>query len=186
MKRQDRPRNMQEIIPFLLCVEPAIYQHLIAGLCALRLYIDEIKDDLLEEFCRQTGASANILEETKVIHEVLLKLIDEVNNLKWPIELVIYRTYGMPKISKPKELKGLKPVFSLVFRKHKNQVFFLEGDVYVYFYDLFSKAHRFPDAEDAGLSIPALSRKYPDVIKNRSMKFIYADNWSTILDRNEG
>lgn len=105
------------------------------------------------------------------------------------VELVVYRIYGQPKIHKPKELKGIKPSFSLPLNSsgRKNQVYIKDKDVWVYFFDLFSREHAFPDPEDAGLPTAALRRKYPDVLKAGGReKFIYPDSWATILDRNEG
>lgn len=104
-------------------------------------------------------------------------------------ELVAYRIYSQPKIQKPRKLCRLSPAFSLILNKskRKNHVYIVGDDVYVYFFDLFSRAHGFPDPKDMELPTSALQRKYPDEFKSvRREKFIYADGWSTILDRNEG
>lgn len=104
-------------------------------------------------------------------------------------KLVVCRIYGQPKIHKPKELRRCKPAFSMTLNAsgRKNHIFLLEGDVYVYFFDLFSREHGFPDPEDMALPYPALREKYPDELHKGSRdKFCYADSWPTILDRNEG
>lgn len=104
-------------------------------------------------------------------------------------ELVIYRIHGQPKIHKPRELCRQKPVFSMTLNAsgRKNHIYIIENDVYVYFFDLFSKEHGFRDPEDMALPTSALQRKYPEEFKRvRKEKFIYADTWARILDRNEG
>ena len=104
------------------------------------------------------------------------------------VELDVYRVWGQPKIHKPSALKGIKPTFTILFRKRKNQVYILGKDIYVYFFDLFSRPHGFPDAEDMALPLSALQKKYPDYFNNiiKNERFLYADTWATILDRNEG
>ena len=104
-------------------------------------------------------------------------------------ELFSYRVYGQPKISKPKELKGIKPAFSRTLNKSRRKchVFIKNNDVYVYFFDLFSREMTFPEAEDASLPTSALVRKYPErfTVKIKE-KFIYPDGWCSIRERNEG
>lgn len=104
-------------------------------------------------------------------------------------ELVVYRIYGQPKIHKPAALKGVKPTFPLRQNKspRKNQIYIVAQDVYVYFFDLFSRQHAFPDPVDMSLPVSALQRKYPELFSHRVReKFIYADTWVSIFDRNEG
>lgn len=104
------------------------------------------------------------------------------------VELYVYRVWGQPKIHKPSILKGISPTITMLFRKRKNKVYILDTDVYIYFFDLFSRPHGFPKEEDMALPLSALQKKYPDYFKGvtKKEKFIYADTWATILDRNEG
>ena len=60
------------------------------------------------------------------------------------VELDVYRVWGQPKIHKPSALKGIKPAFTILFRKRKNQVYILGKDIYVYFFDLFLVHTVFP------------------------------------------
>lgn len=104
-------------------------------------------------------------------------------------ELVTYRIYGQPKIHKPVALKGVKPAFSLRLNKspRKNQIYIVAQDVYVYFFDLFSRPHAFPEPVDMSLPASALQRKYPELFRHNSRKkFVYDDCWATFIDRNEG
>lgn len=105
------------------------------------------------------------------------------------VDLSAYRVYGQPRISKPKELKGIKPAFSQTLNKsgRKCRVYLCGNDIYVYFFDLFSRLMTFPDPEDMALPTSALARKYPERFSfGRKEKFIYADSWGTIRERNEG
>lgn len=105
------------------------------------------------------------------------------------VELFAYRVYGQPKISNPKELKGIKPVFSQRLNKSSSKchVYINKNDVYVYFFDLFSKEMAFPCQEDASLPTSALAQKYPERLSiKRKGKFCYADGWRTVFERNEG
>lgn len=133
-------------------------------------------------FTEAQAYGENGLDEAVSLKNKIDKLIR--NKL---IELTLYRIYGEPKISKPKELYRIQPTFTMSFRKHKNKIFIVNDDVYIYFFDLFSRPHTFPDSEDISLPLEALQRKYPDLRKKqRKEKFVYADTWATILDRNEG
>ncbi len=76
-------------------------------------------------------------------------------------ELLSYRCYGDAKISKPKVLKGLKPITSFDLLKKKVNVYDLgNGDLVLHFGTLFSKYASFPDEEDMQLPTSALAKKY--------------------------
>lgn len=105
------------------------------------------------------------------------------------VELLAYRVYGQPKIGKPQELKGIKSAFSQRLNKSKSKckIYIKGNDVYVYFFDLFSKEMTFPNSEIASLPTSDLIQKYPERFSvRRKRKFCYPDDWSTIWERNEG
>ncbi|MCD3216897.1 hypothetical protein G8S55_06470 [Clostridium botulinum C] len=94
------------------------------------------------------------------------------------------RTYGQPKLIRPKELKGVKQAFSVDYirNKCKCQVFVKDNDVWIKHKDYFSPSLQLPN-EDIGMSLGYLCEKY--VGKKRSERFIYADSWGDIILRNE-
>lgn len=105
--------------------------------------------------------------------------------------LLLYRTYGQPKISKPKILKGLKPLWKEKVMQKPADVYALpDGDFVVYFGNLFSRLMYFPDPKDMSLPTTALMEKYPERFMEKGKKsfkgFVYADAWCPILERNEG
>ena len=105
--------------------------------------------------------------------------------------LLLYRTYGQPKISKPKILKGLKPWWREKVMQKPADVYALpDGDFVIYFGNLFSRPMSFPDPKDMALPTPALIAKYPERFMENGKKsfkgFIYPDAWCPILERNEG
>ena len=94
------------------------------------------------------------------------------------------RFYGQPKLSKPKELRGIKQAFSVDYvpGKCKCQVFVKGNDVWVKHRDYFSNPMPIL-AEDLGTPLAYRAKKYLN--KNMSSKFIYDDSWGSIVLRNE-
>lgn len=94
-----------------------------------------------------------------------------------------FRKYGQPKLSKPKELKGINQCFSVDYiTKHcKCQCFIKDDDLYIKHKDYFSESLRVK--EDFGTPLEYRLNKYG--IKRKSNKFIYPDCWGDIVLRNE-
>ena len=95
------------------------------------------------------------------------------------------RCYGEPKLSKPKELKGIKSIGSAVFiPKHcKPQIFVKDNDVYIKHTDYFSYTWLPPKGERTDMPTSYYLKKYFNT--DKSEKFIYADCWGSIILRNE-
>ena len=91
--------------------------------------------------------------------DILKEYQENINNIK--CELLAYRCFGEPKLSKPKILKALKPIKSFDLIKKKVNVFDLgNGDLVLYFGTLFSKITSFPEVEDIALPTSVLAEKY--------------------------
>lgn len=99
-------------------------------------------------------------------------------------ERISYRQYGQPKLSKPKELKGIKQSFSgeYIPKKCNCPCFCVGSDLYIQHKDFFSRSFKPPD-EDIGAPLSYLLKKYFD--KNKSEKFYYPDCWGEIILRDE-
>ena len=99
-------------------------------------------------------------------------------------ERISYRQYGQPKLSKPKELKGIKQNFSgeYIAKKCNCPCFCVGDDLYIQHKDFFSSAFESPD-EDFGKPVAYLAKKYFD--HKKSEKFIYPDGWGSIILRDE-
>jgi hypothetical protein len=102
------------------------------------------------------------------------------------IEFNIYsfRKHGEAKLSKPKELKGLKLSFSVDYipKKCKCGVFVFNGDAWIKHNDYFSQSMSLPP-EDQGKGLEYLANKYCN--KQRKTKFIYGDSFGDIVLRQE-
>ena len=95
-----------------------------------------------------------------------------------------FRSYGKPKLSKPKELKGVKSIGCVNFNKHCNpQVFISDADVWVKHNDYFSPEWRPPDGERIDMPTSYYLKKYFN--QRHTEKFIYPDCWGSIILRNE-
>ena len=94
------------------------------------------------------------------------------------------RFYNETKLKKPKELKGIKQVFSVdyILKRCKCQIFIKDNDVWIKHKDYFSSSMETP-VEDAGTPLSYRSKKYLNKIKNE--KFVYSDAWGDIVLRNE-
>lgn len=102
------------------------------------------------------------------------------------LEYAVYsrRVYGQPKLAKPSELKGVKPIGSATFipKRCSPQVFVKDGDVWIKHTDFFSEMWR-PPLDDIGKSQDYYLNKYFN--QHRTKKFTYSDNWGAIVLRNE-
>ena len=96
-----------------------------------------------------------------------------------------HRYYGEPKLSKPKELKGIKTIGSVDFiqNKCKVQIFVKDDDVYIKHTDYFSSSWQPPKGEKQGMPLSYYLNKYFN--KNKKDKFVYPDCWGDIVLRNE-
>ena len=96
-----------------------------------------------------------------------------------------FRSYGQPKLDKPKELKGVKTIGSVDFiAKHcKPQIFIKDNDVWIKHTDYFSPEWRPPAGERIDMPTNYYLKKYFG--KTKSEKFIYSDCWGSIILRNE-
>lgn len=94
------------------------------------------------------------------------------------------RHYGQPRLKKPKELRGVKQVFSVnyIYRKCKCQIFIHGGDVWVRHNDYFSPSMKLPP-EDVGKPLGYLAEKY--LGKKRAAKRQYEDAWGSIVLRRQ-
>lgn len=99
-------------------------------------------------------------------------------------ERISYRQYGQPKLSKPKELKGIKQSFSgeYIPKKCNCPCFCVGDDLYIQHKDFFSRSFKPPD-EDFDKPLSYLLNKYFN--KNKSEKFCYPDCWGEIILRDE-
>lgn len=100
-------------------------------------------------------------------------------------EVISHRYYGEPKLSKPKELKGIKPIGKVTYiPKHSEPQIFIKGkDVYIKHTDYFSPEWRPPKGERIGMPLSYYTEKYFN--RTKSEKFIYPDCWGSIVLRNE-
>lgn len=110
------------------------------------------------------------------------KIINEPN-----LEYIVYshRYYGEPKLSKPKELKGIKSIGSAIFipKKCNPQIFVNGNDIYIKHTDYFSCSWQPPKGERINKGQSYYMNKYFD--ENRKEKFIYTDNYADIVLRND-
>jgi hypothetical protein len=106
--------------------------------------------------------------------------------MKSEIEYTIHslRFYGEPKLSKPKELRGIKQIGSVdfVLDKCKCQIFALENDIWVKHNDYFSRDY-VPLDKESGLPLDYFMMKFKGKVKNK--KFVYGDAWGGVVLRNE-
>ena len=100
------------------------------------------------------------------------------------MELYSFRKYGQPKLTKPKELKGVKQSFTCDFipKKCKCACFVKDNDLYIKHRDYFSKELEVEE-EDFDKPLEYLCKKY--LGKDKNSKFVYDDCWGSIILRNE-
>ena len=111
------------------------------------------------------------------------KFYNEVLTRK-PINIKLYsfRSYGEPKLPKPKELKNIKQSFSVDFipKKCRCQCFIKDNDLYIKHRDYFSRVI----GDEYGESLLATCKRF-GIETNKKEKFLYADTWGSIVLRNE-
>lgn len=95
-----------------------------------------------------------------------------------------HRFYGEPKLSKPKELKGISQTASVEYiaNKCRCQVFINGDDVWIKHNDYFSEVIP-PEVHEIGMPLNYFAKKYMG--KKRANKFIYEDAWGSIIARNQ-
>lgn len=96
-----------------------------------------------------------------------------------------HRYYGEPKLSKPKELKGINPIGKATYiSKHcEPQIFIKYNDVYIKHTDYFSYIWQPPIGERIDMPLTYYLKKY--FSKAKKNNFIYPDCWGSIVLRNE-
>ena len=96
-----------------------------------------------------------------------------------------FRKYGQPKLEKPKELKNIKN-FSVDYipKKCKYEIYVLKDkdEIWIKSKDWFSPDWQ-PPKDDLGKSVDYYANKYFGY--GFKSKFIYSDNWSSIVLRQE-
>lgn len=107
-----------------------------------------------------------------------------INCAKTVLSIVQKRKYGEPKLTKPKELKGLKGVsIDFIPKKCKFQYFEKDNDLYILCRDFFSPTFR-PPIEDAGMPLSVIVKKYFGTEKH-CKNFVYPDTWGSVVLRAE-
>ena len=98
------------------------------------------------------------------------------------IKLYSFRSYGEPKLPKPKELKNIKQSFSVDFipKKCRCQCFIKDNDLYIKHRDYFSRVI----GDEYGEPLLATCERF-GIETNKKEKFLYADTWGSIVLRNE-
>lgn len=103
-------------------------------------------------------------------------------------QYIIYshRYYGEPKLSKPKELKGIKSIGKATFIPNhcSPQIYIKDNDVYIKHTDYFSSSWKPPKEERIDMPLSYYANKYFNK-KDTKNKFIYPDCWGDIVLRNE-
>lgn len=84
------------------------------------------------------------------------------------------RRYGEPKLTKPKILRGIMPVFSIMMIGRKNQIYIQNNDVWIKANDYFSEDISQEEAIERGIKI-----------KIRE-KLCYKNNYVAVTLRGEG
>ena len=153
------------------------------GNLIIRLLKDKT-DDLYYDYCEyQFQNSKSVLVP---ITYTMGTPTDIVEQFFMPAaEYICYskRYYGQPKLSKPKELSKIKQSFSVDFipKKCACACFINDNDLWIKHRDYFSSSYRKP--EDVGMPLSYKLKKYS--IAQKKEKFIYSDNWGSIVLRNE-
>ena len=106
------------------------------------------------------------------------------NNSTLKFKIHSFRKFGEPKLKKPKELQGIKQIFSLEYipKKCRCQIFVKNNDVWVKHRDYFSCEDE-PEPHEIGMPLNYFAEKYMG--ENRPRKFIYEDAWGSVVLRNE-
>ena len=112
---------------------------------------------------------------------------DYLNNKDLEFNIISFRKYGQPKLSKPKELSKIKQIGSVdyISKRCSCPVFIVGNDVYIKHRDYFSEQFVPPDANDLGKPLNHTLQKYFPNISKKKDKFIYTDSWGGVVLRNE-
>ena len=112
---------------------------------------------------------------------------DYLDNKDLSFQIISFRKYGQPKLNKPKELSKIKQIGSVDYiPKHCScQVFVKDNDVYIKHRDYFSEQFVPSDSNDLGKPLNYTLAKYFPDSKQKREKFVYSDNWSGVILRNE-
>lgn len=118
---------------------------------------------------------------------ILFKSIfDNSPNVNKPLKFNLYsfRQYGEPKLPKPKELKGIKQLFTIDYipKKCRCPIFIENDNLWIRHNDYFSPSMNLPN-DEIGAPLDVLAKKYLD--KDKSKKFVYSDAWGDIVLRQE-
>ena len=82
------------------------------------------------DYCKvKDTAKSMLLWEVNTIEDFYNIYMIHINNFL-EYQEVSSRNYGQPKLKKPKELKGIKPIFSIGYRK-KHQIFKNNNDIWI-------------------------------------------------------
>ena len=112
---------------------------------------------------------------------------DYLDNKDLSFQIISFRKYGQPKLNKPKELNKIKQIGSVDYiPKHCScPVFVKDNDVYIKHRDYFSEQFMPSDSNDLGKPLNYTLAKYFSDSKQKREKFVYSDNWSGVILRNE-
>lgn len=112
---------------------------------------------------------------------------DYLNNKDLEFNIISFRKYGQPKLSKPKELSKIKQIGSVdyISKRCSCPVFIVGNDVYIKHRDYFSEMFVPPNSNDLGKPLNYILQKYFPDSNQKKEKFIYSDNWSSVVLRNE-
>lgn len=110
-----------------------------------------------------------------------------LDNKDLSFDIISFRKYGQPKLPKPKELNKIKQLGSVDYvPKHCScQVFIKDNDVYIKHRDYFSEQFVPSDSNDLGKPLNYRLQKYFPNTKQKRETFVYSDNWSGVILRNE-
>lgn len=98
------------------------------------------------------------------------------------IELQAVCKFKGGKLTRPKELKGLKQIGSVQYRKLKCPIFVVDNDIYINHHEYFCPVWIPPDPEYRFAPLNVQAEHYFG--KSKSKKFIYDDCWGSIVLQN--
>jgi hypothetical protein len=134
-------------------------------------------------------------EQVDSAQQVLNNMTYDINSPHWlfypkpNLKFTQYsiRHYGQPKLTKPKELKGIKQIFSIDYipKKCKCPIYIKNDDIWIKHRDYFSPIFNPPDDKYMGKPLNDVLKKYFPNCNLKPEKFIYSDNWSSSVLRNE-
>lgn len=127
-----------------------------------------------DKFCQYIDYSiSSFTWKVDSIENFYNKYIKHINDLL-KFEEVSRRSYGEPKLTKPFELKGIKPIFSIQCGTRKNQIYIKSNDVWIKDNDYFSSCLSQEEAKQRGFEF------------NVREKFIYKNNFSPVIFLGQG